>query len=158
MDTKIIQLDLDDDGISILDRLQSSSPGKVILVFPKHILFAMTRLEMQLVQRAAWKYGVTLALVSQNPRIRKMAHSVKLDLFGSVSAAQSKKMKAIPNNRLVRRRTSGRKKIDDLKTGVRDLRDTDKVYLFRQYLSVMLAFVVVLMLFLEFSPGIGEIW
>jgi len=158
MDTQIIQLDLDDDGISILDRLQSSSPGKVILVFPRHFRFAMTRLEMQLVQRDAWKSGIALALVSQNPRIRKMAKSVKLDLFGSVSAAQRKKLNAIPNEGLVRRRTSGRKKIEELKTGVRDLRDTDKVYLFRQYLSVMLAFVVVLMLFLEFSPGIGEIW
>ena len=88
MKTQIIQLNKNDDYISVRDKMNWSQTGRILLVWPKggHIL--NRRLELNLLKRHANRLGAQLAIVTRESEIRFIAHQIGIPVFDNPLRAQ----------------------------------------------------------------------
>jgi Baseplate J-like protein len=86
--TQIIQLNKNDDYISVRDKMSWSQTGRILLVWPREGHVLETRLELNLVKRHANTLGAQLALVSQSSEARLIAQEIGIPVFNSLRLAQ----------------------------------------------------------------------
>jgi hypothetical protein len=86
--TQIIQLNKNDDYISVRDKMSWSQTGRILLVWPREGHVLETRLELNLVKRHANTLGAQLALVSGSSEVHLIAQEIGIPVFNSVRLAQ----------------------------------------------------------------------
>lgn len=88
MKTQIIQLNKNDDYISVRDKMSWSQTGRILLVWPSggHILDR--RLELNLIKRHASMLGAQLALVTREAEVLFIAQQIGIPVFDSPRRAQ----------------------------------------------------------------------
>jgi hypothetical protein len=86
--TQIIQLNKNDDYISVRDKMSWSQTGRILLVWPREGHVLETRLELNLVKRHANMLGAQLALVSQSSEVRLIAQEIGIPVFSNLRLAQ----------------------------------------------------------------------
>lgn len=88
MKTQIIQLNKNDDYISVRDKMSWSQTGRILLVWPREGHVLETHLELNLVNRHANTLGAQLALVSRSSQVRFIAQEIGIPVFESPRRAQ----------------------------------------------------------------------
>jgi len=94
MKTHIINLDQEDNLVSITDKLSWGKAQRVLLVFPPSPCLKIQKIELLLIKRATKKMGFLLGIVSRKKNIKKLALEVGIPVFKSIKYAQRKKWKA----------------------------------------------------------------
>ena len=88
MKTQIIQLDQNDDYVSISDKITWSQTGHILLVWPKEGHPLDQRLELTLVKRQADRLGAQMALVTHDPEACFTARQIGIPVFEDLYRAQ----------------------------------------------------------------------
>lgn len=88
MKTQIIQLDKNDDYISIRDKMSWSQTSRILLVWPSKGQVLNRRLELNLVKRHAKRLGAQLALVTHESEVRFIAQQIGVPVFDNLRHAQ----------------------------------------------------------------------
>jgi hypothetical protein len=100
--TQIIQLNKNDDYISVRDKMSWSQTGRILLVWPYKGHVLSRRLDLILLKRNANRMGAQLALVTHETETRFIAQQIGIPVFDNLSQAQETHW-----------RVSKRKNIDD---------------------------------------------
>jgi hypothetical protein len=90
MKTHIIQLERDDNVISIIDKIAWGKAKRVLLVFPAQGGLIIHRMDLQRILRAAQKMSFSLGLVSRKREVGSIAKELGIPIFGSIREAQGK--------------------------------------------------------------------
>lgn len=88
MKTYILRLETQDDATSIRDKITWAKAARILMAFPKRRPPTFSRLEMTLIQRAAFQSGGQLAFVTRNADIIRQAAQLGIPVFSSISSAQ----------------------------------------------------------------------
>ncbi|RLC82945.1 MAG: hypothetical protein DRI61_00785 [Chloroflexi bacterium] len=88
---QVIYLELDEDIISIRDRLDWVKAQRVILVIPKGNKALTNPIHMKLLLRKARDLALEVALVTRDALVRRLAREVGIPVFGSVARAKRSK-------------------------------------------------------------------
>jgi Baseplate J-like protein len=86
--TQIIQLDKNDDYISVLDKMSWIQTGHVLLVWPKEGHIISQQLELNLLRRHAVKLGARFGLVTHDEEVRFYSHRLDIPVFDTSQQAQ----------------------------------------------------------------------
>ncbi|MHB8626161.1 MAG: baseplate J/gp47 family protein [Aggregatilineales bacterium] len=97
MRLQIIQLEPYDDVASVRDRLAFIRADRVLLVWPKAGAVLTRKLDLVLVQRAADRGGMRLALVTHDRDVVESAADLHISVFGSVDAGSTIRWKRSRN-------------------------------------------------------------
>jgi hypothetical protein len=90
---EFIQLENDDDSITVRDRLRFLRGKRVALVWPDKGTTLTRKLDLVLIQREAMRNNIRLALVTHDERIIHNAADLNLSAFETVSASRRKRWK-----------------------------------------------------------------
>ena len=88
MKTQIIQLVINDDYISVLDKMGWIQTGHVLLVWPIEGQILSQQLELNLLNRHAAKLGARFGLVTYDEEVRSYAHRLDIPVFDTPDQAQ----------------------------------------------------------------------
>lgn len=88
MKTQVIQLDLNDDVVSVRDKMSWVKTERILLVFPRSSRLLSRRLDLTLLERHARTLGAQLGMVSRSLDARNHFAENGLPAFRSVGAAQ----------------------------------------------------------------------
>ena len=88
MKTQIIQLDKNDDCISILDKMGWIQTGHVLLVWPKEGQVLFQQLQLNLLRRHAAKLGARLGLVTDDEEVQFYSHRLDIPVFATPEQAE----------------------------------------------------------------------
>jgi hypothetical protein len=88
MKTQIIQLNRNDDHLSVRDKMDWSQIRRILLVWPKHGHVLNHLLDLNLVKRHADMMGAQLALVTHDSEVRYYAHQIGIPVYDSPRHAQ----------------------------------------------------------------------
>jgi hypothetical protein len=88
MKTQVIQLDPQDDIISVRDKMKWAKAPRLLLVFPPSITLLSRTLDLLLLQRYATMLGARLGLVTASTEVRRAAQEMGIPVFASAVAAQ----------------------------------------------------------------------
>lgn len=94
-----LELDQYDDVISIKDRLQFVTAGRVLLIFPPEKKILQRKLDLVLIQREAARLDLWMAIVSQDFTVIDHATELDISVFPSSDAARRKSWKK-PKNKV----------------------------------------------------------
>lgn len=83
-----IQLDQYDDVVSVRDRLQFVTAGRVLLVFPQQPILRR-KLDLVLIQREATRRDMKLAIITEDYDVMDHAKELEISVFRSIDAARS---------------------------------------------------------------------
>ncbi len=97
MKLQIIQLEPYDDVASVRDRLAFVRADRVLLVWPKSGAILRRKLDLVLLQRAATRCGLRLALVCHDPDILENAADLNISAFESVDGGSKVRWKRSRN-------------------------------------------------------------
>ena len=100
MKTQIIQLNLNDDTLSVRDKMSWSQTGRILLVWPNHGRVLNQQLDLNLVIRHATAVGAQLALVTHDSAVRFYAKQIGISVFDSPRRAQDTQWKVIQRRKL----------------------------------------------------------
>ncbi|HNT22903.1 MAG TPA: baseplate J/gp47 family protein [Anaerolineales bacterium] len=89
MKTQLIQLEPNDDFISVSDRMGWSQTGRILLVWPRRSQVLTRRLDLVLLLRRSTELGAQLALVTNNSQVRYHAAELGVPVYKNASEAQS---------------------------------------------------------------------
>jgi hypothetical protein len=87
--TQIIQLNNNDDYISLRDKMSWTQTGRILLVWPKQGHMFNRQLELNLVKHYASTIGAQLALVTHDSEVRFYADRIGIPVFEDVRHAQA---------------------------------------------------------------------
>jgi len=90
MKTHVIQLEQNDDFVSISDKLTWGKAKRVLLVYPSIGELNLRKIDLILVQRAAKKMGYLIGLVSIPSKLKELAKELEIPFFNSINEAQRK--------------------------------------------------------------------
>ena len=95
MKIQILQLDQNDDYVSIRDRMNWNQAECILLIFPTtgHVLEQL--LELNLVKRHAEKLGAHLALMTRNGTVRRHAHTLYIPVIDHPDQVQNISWQAV---------------------------------------------------------------
>ncbi len=82
---QIIYLEVDDDILTVRDRLRRAQARNVLLVVPSGCKALRRPLDFRLLRRQAAALGLALALVSNNVRVRELALAEELTVFSRLA-------------------------------------------------------------------------
>jgi hypothetical protein len=86
--TQVIQLNKNDDALSVRDKLSWSQTGRILLVWPAKGHVLNRQLDLNLVKHHAASIGVQLALVTHDSEVRYYAQQVNIPIFSNIQRAQ----------------------------------------------------------------------
>src|SRR5579864_1606938 len=89
MRLQIIQLEPYDDVASVRDRLAFVRADRILLVWPKTGAVLTRKLDLVLVQRAAARCGMRLALVTHDQGVIESAADLNISVFNSIDAGST---------------------------------------------------------------------
>jgi hypothetical protein len=87
--TQIIQVNKNDDYISVCDKMSWSQTGRILLVWPNKRQVLNRRLELVMVKRHASRLGAQLALVTHDTEVRFIANQEGIPIFKDLRQAQN---------------------------------------------------------------------
>jgi hypothetical protein len=87
--TQIIQLNTEDDTISIRDKMDWSQARRILLVWPAHGQWRQGKLELKLLRQHAISMGMELAVVTKDRSVKFFARQVNLPVFNTILEAQN---------------------------------------------------------------------
>ncbi len=93
MKTQVIQLDHQDDVISVRDRMSWAKTPRLLLVFPRRGRILDRTLDLRLLKRHAASLGARLAFVTRSTEIKKLAEELDIPVFSNVETAQRRPWK-----------------------------------------------------------------
>jgi hypothetical protein len=85
--TQIIQLNQNEDVISVRDKMSWSQARRILLVWPENGYVLRQKLELNLVARTAANMGAQLAAITQDAQVRFYAQQLGVDVFTSLKHA-----------------------------------------------------------------------
>ena len=88
MKTQIIQLHINDDHISVRDKMSWSQTGRILLVWPGKGQVLHRRLDLILMKRQANRMGAQLAFVTHDSEVRSIADQIGIPVFDNLRHAQ----------------------------------------------------------------------
>lgn len=88
MKTQIIQLNQNDDGLSIRDKMSLSQTSRILLVWPQHGRILERQIDFNLVKRHAAHLGAQLALVTHDRHVRFYARQLGIPVFLNLTLAE----------------------------------------------------------------------
>jgi hypothetical protein len=88
MKTQIIQLNRNDDYLSVRDKMSWSQAGHILLIWPDHGHVLNRQLDLNLVKRHAFTMGVQVALVTHDAEVRFYAQQIGIPVYGNLHRAQ----------------------------------------------------------------------
>ena len=88
MKTQIIQLNKNDDYISVRDKMSWTQTRRILLVWPVSRQVLFRRLELNLVKRHANRLGAQLAFVTHDSGVRYIAKQIGIPVFNNLRQAQ----------------------------------------------------------------------
>ncbi len=88
MKTQVIQLNQNDDLISVKDKMSACQIGRILLVWPPQGRVMDQKLELKLVKRHAAMLGTQLALVTHDGDVRFYAQQLGIPVFNNPRQAQ----------------------------------------------------------------------
>lgn len=109
MKLQIIQLESEDDHITVRDKLATAKAERVILVWPFRGRILTRRLDIQLIDRAAKQRGIQLGLLTFDPDVLQHAQAVAVPVFDSLEAVPENNWPAPVFHRPGRRSSADRK-------------------------------------------------
>ena len=115
MKTQIIQLNKNDDYISVRDKMSWSQTGRILLVWPKGGQNLNHQLELYLVKRHAINLGAQLAFVTRDAEVRRIAQPLGIPVFNSLYRAQATHWRKGTRKSIDFRRTSTRPNIETMR-------------------------------------------
>lgn len=119
MKTQIIQLDAQDDCLSVRDKLGWSQAERIILVWPAHGSVLNRLLDLKLVLRHASRLGAQIALVTEDPIVCFHAHQIGIPQFDDLGEVQREDWKANPVQQPEIKRDKSTVNLDGLRSYVR---------------------------------------
>ncbi|PJF43770.1 MAG: hypothetical protein CUN55_07370 [Phototrophicales bacterium] len=93
-----LELDQYDDVISIKDRLQFITAGRVLLIFPRQPILKR-KLDLVLIQREAARRDMRLAIICEDYDVIDHARELNISVFRTVEEARTKPWK-VPKNKV----------------------------------------------------------
>ncbi len=81
MKTQVIQLNQNDDLVSVKDKMSASQIGRILLVWPPHGQVLNRKLELNLVKRYAATLGTQLAFVTHDSEVHFYAQQLGIPVF-----------------------------------------------------------------------------
>ncbi len=87
MKTQIIQLNQDDDHISVRERMSWSQAGRILLIWPEKGKILERKLDLSLIDRCADHLGAQLALVTHDAQVRFYARQLNIPIYESLQSA-----------------------------------------------------------------------
>ncbi len=115
MKTQIIQLNRNDDSLSVRDKMSWSQTDRILLLWPEHGSVLNRRLDLNLVKRHAASMGAQLALVTYDSEVRFYAKQLGIPVFNSPPQAQDSRWSVIQHNKVVLPRKSQISNLDRLR-------------------------------------------
>lgn len=94
MKTQVIQVENDDDYISVRDKMNWSQTRRILLVFPASGTNLIKHLDLTLIKRHASSLGAQIALVTVNPKIKLFARQVGISVYDDLILAQESEWQA----------------------------------------------------------------
>jgi hypothetical protein len=104
MKTQVIQLDHQDDVISVRDKMTWVRTPRLLLVYPKRRAALARTLDLLLLQRHASSLGVQLGLVTTSSDVRHRARELDIPVFTNTLAAQKAEWPESARNLKLRRK------------------------------------------------------
>ena len=95
MKTQIIQLNQNDDLVSVKDKMSSCQTGRILLVWPSLGRVLNRRLDLKLVKRYAATLGAQLALATHTPDVRFYARDLGIPVFNDPRQAQEQEWRLL---------------------------------------------------------------
>lgn len=92
-DLHILQLEADDDWVTLRDRLTYIDPRFVLLVWPPSLPAQRSKLDLLLMQRQATRLGKRIALVTRDPVVCEHARELNISVFRSTDQARRERWK-----------------------------------------------------------------
>ena len=88
MKTQVIQLDANDDFISVRDKMLWTKMSRTLLVFPHRARILARKLDLLRLKRHAIKLGSQLAVVTRSNETRDLCSGLDIPVFRTTSSAQ----------------------------------------------------------------------
>ncbi len=88
MKTQIIQLNRNDDYLSVRDKMSWSHAERILLIWPDHGHVLNQQLDLNLVKRHALTMGAQVALVTHDAEVRFYAQQIGIPVYGNLYRAQ----------------------------------------------------------------------
>jgi hypothetical protein len=96
MKTQVIQLDADDDIISVRDKMSWAKLSRILLVFPLDARVLYRQLDFHLLKRYSSKLGNRLAVVTKSKEICELCRGLDIPVFSSTASAQRDDWGSLP--------------------------------------------------------------
>jgi hypothetical protein len=87
-DITFVQIEPDEDAVSIRDRLSFLRGQQVLLIWPEEGTALNRKLDLVLVQREAMRRAIRLALVTHDDQVAEHARDLNISTFETIGAAQ----------------------------------------------------------------------
>lgn len=107
MKTQIIALSAHEDYLSVRDKLNWSQTGRVLITWPDEQPI-LSQLDLVIIQRHCFSKGITLAVVTENQEIRRIAKQLGIAVFTSTVEAQTARWRTVRRRRSPRQHRYGR--------------------------------------------------
>jgi hypothetical protein len=88
--TQIIQLNQNDDTLSVQDKMTWCQTGRILLVWPVQGRVLSRQLDLNLVNRHAGSIGAQLGLVTHDSEVRFFARKIRIPVFSNLRLAQDR--------------------------------------------------------------------
>jgi hypothetical protein len=89
MKTYLVQLETQDDGVSVRDKMGWAQPGRILLLWPRRGRCRLRVVDWVLIRRTAFDLGCQIGLVTKNVKARQDAQQAGIATFESAQEAQS---------------------------------------------------------------------
>ena len=140
MKTQIIQLDKDDDYISVRDKMNWSQTRRILLIVHAGGTALNRPLELTLIKRHAGTLGAQIALVTVDPKLKLAARQVGILTFESLHRAQEVEWHAGAGGEIGLHSKNPRGLFNNLRTMVTaQHKDTKRLSIYRIILIVLAA-------------------
>jgi hypothetical protein len=113
--TQIIQLNRNDDYLSVRDKMDWSQTGRILLVWPDQGHVLNRHLDLKLVNRHAAMMGAQLAVVTHNSEVRFLARQIGIPVFDSSRRAQDIPWRVSQHRKIDLQRNSQYPNLNDLR-------------------------------------------
>src|SRR5215207_10030794 len=88
---EFLQLEPDDDAISVRDRLTFLRGKRVLLIWPENGTVLTRKLDLVLIQREAVRQAIRLALVTHDDEVTRHAEELGLSAFETIGESERKR-------------------------------------------------------------------
>jgi hypothetical protein len=115
---QIINLDPNDDALSVRDKMSWSQTGRILLVYPVHGCMLNRQLDLNLVKRQVISMGAQLALVTRDSEVRFYARKIGIPVFNNLQRALDHPWKIIRQAQINHHQNSRPYNFEDIRKNI----------------------------------------